>query len=492
MKNFIYSLKAFGLVGFFLLGSLALANNIKVSNISLEDMNESQNYVMVEFDVSWENSWRLSTGPANWDAAWIIIKYRKNGGDWNHALLSTTGAVAPAGSTVNVAPDNTGAMIYRSADGSGDVDYQNIRLRWDFGNNISSSDMIDVQVFGMEMVYVTEGAFYLGSYGGNEDGRIHAGGNENLPYYVTSENAISVANSVGNLYYKGGLSPGDFQGPIPANFPKGFQAFYCMKYEITQSQWVNFFNTLTHTQKIANDITDNSGKNTDDESIRNAVSWLDTGKATTTNPDVPLNFVSFERANAFLDWAGLRLMTEFEFVKACRGPLEPVNNEFAWGSTNITSTEYIFSGLGTPNELIHNIDENTGNVIYGRTNGPGNIGPRRNGILAASSINHTREETGGTYYGIMEMSGNLYERAVNIASPLGRSFIGNHGDGVLPEDGLNNVIGWNTDWPWNAIGSLGGGSTDSYWHLEIASRHFAEMGGDASAWNGFRGVRTAF
>lgn len=37
---------------------------------------------------------------------------------------------------------------------------------------------------------------------------------------------------------------GDMSGPIPAAFPKGYNAFYLMKYEISQGQLTDFFNFL--------------------------------------------------------------------------------------------------------------------------------------------------------------------------------------------------------------------------------------------------------
>ena len=46
------------------------ANNIRVNNISLENLNDISNWVHVEFDLAWDNSWRISSGPSNWDAAW--------------------------------------------------------------------------------------------------------------------------------------------------------------------------------------------------------------------------------------------------------------------------------------------------------------------------------------------------------------------------------------------------------------------------------------
>jgi hypothetical protein len=34
-------------------------------------------------------------------------------------------------------------------------------------------------------------------------------------------------------------------------------------------------------------------------------------------------------------------MTELEYEKACRGPLMPVANEYAWGTTTISATTAI-------------------------------------------------------------------------------------------------------------------------------------------------------
>jgi len=132
------------------------ANNITVSNISLENLNEPD-WVQVEFDLSWENSWRLSAGPSNWDAAWVFIKYRVNSGNWAHAQLNTSGFVAASGSTIDVSSDGTGAFVYRDSDGSGDLNLQNMRLRWDYGGSVDTNDIIDIQVFAIEMVYVPEG-----------------------------------------------------------------------------------------------------------------------------------------------------------------------------------------------------------------------------------------------------------------------------------------------------------------------------------------------
>lgn len=237
--------------------SLAYGNNIEVDNVSLTDHNAANGTTQVQFDLSWENSWRISVGPANYDAAWVFVKYRINGTTWRHATIADLGATATSGSTVTPT-DGVGAFVYRAADGSGDVSYQGLQLRWDYAaDGVDPSSVVDVKVFAIEMVYVPEGEFSMGT---NAFDQPNLNGNFysltsgpfilRTPYRVTSEAAITVSNTAGNLYYNNteGLSEagiGDQQGPVPAAFPKGFNAFYCMKYEVTQEQWVAFFNTLT-------------------------------------------------------------------------------------------------------------------------------------------------------------------------------------------------------------------------------------------------------
>ena len=210
-----------------LLYFMTFANNIAVSNISLENLN-APNWVQVEFDLSWENSWRLSAGPSNWDAAWVFVKYRVNSGDWQHAQLAQTNFVAATGSTIDVASDGVGAFVYRDSDGSGDLNLQNMRLRWNYGS-IDPNDIIDIKVFAVEMVYVPQGSFSLGGTLGDENGMFFSG-SPNTPYEVTSENGIAISTSVGNLYYPnddglGAANIGDQLGLFPLPFRKDLMLF---------------------------------------------------------------------------------------------------------------------------------------------------------------------------------------------------------------------------------------------------------------------------
>jgi formylglycine-generating enzyme required for sulfatase activity len=361
--------------------------------------------------------------------------------------LSGTGAL-PADATIEVM-DGTGAMVYRSSVGSGDIVYDDVQLLWDYtADGISVSDAIELKVFAMEMVFIPEGAFFVGD-GRSDLNQFYEGGTANLPFQITSEGAIAVSNSSGNLYYSDtDSSPGDLQGPIPAGFPKGYSAFYCQKYETSQQEWVDFFNTLPTAVRGSFDLTDasayNGSRNSNANKTNNRVTPYDGagGDISTTYPDIPVNFVDQVQALAYLDWAGLRPFTELEFEKVGRGTNTPVDGEYAHGTNSAEAIVPSVTNKGATDSRISNFSAGEGHFIFGIPRDNGANGPLRCGITAASAANFTRLETGGSFYGVMELSGNLWERIVTVGTPAGRSFIGQHGDGTLSTDGSHNVSGW--------------------------------------------------
>ena len=79
------TLVALSLFGF----QTAFANNVVVSNISLTGQNTGGQFTLVQFNITWENSWRISGGPSNHDASWVFVKYSTDGGaTWRHATLA--------------------------------------------------------------------------------------------------------------------------------------------------------------------------------------------------------------------------------------------------------------------------------------------------------------------------------------------------------------------------------------------------------------------
>ena len=488
-------------------GSVA-ANNINVSNIRVTGQNTTAgennpaNYTLVQFDLSWENSWRTSSAPNNWDAAWVFVKYRVGSGDWQHAWLNNTGHSSGTGTSATIdaglltpgtafhATTNPalGVFIYRSADGTGNFSITGAQLRWNYGaNGVADNATVDVKVFAIEMVYVPAGNFYVGS-GGTETSAFYMYPTTTNPYQITGEGAITVGTTDGNLYYPSSTYGGDQSGPIPANFPKGYAAFYCQKYEISQQQYVDFLNTLTSAQ--ASTRYPNATTN------RHAIT-VSGGVYSTTNPYVACNFLSWMDGAAYSDWAGLRPMTELEFEKACRGLETPVANEYAWGTATVAGNAYTLENDNATNEgIASNYSTSTGNASYDITDGSID-GPLRVGIFAANADNQGRITAGASYYGIMELSGNLWERAVTVGNATGRDFTGLHGNGALSTNGHANETAWPGLTSGEVTGATGSGFRAGNWYtaatyVRVSDRsRAARPGTSRSSYYGFRAVRVA-
>jgi hypothetical protein len=466
------------------------ANNIAVSSVLLTGRNIASHYTLVQFNISWDNSWRVSTGSTNWDATWVFVKYRvKNQTVWNHATLnwvngtgSGDGHTEPANSDINSSNDNAasgsyGVFIHRSADmAQGSVNYTGVKLRWNYGvDGLADGDLVEVCVFAIEMVYVPQGSFSAGS-GGAESAAFYTYPTTTNSYTVSSENAITVGTTAGNLYYaKPTAWCGDQAGPIPAAFPKGYNAFYCMKYEISQDQYVAFLNELDATQFATHISVYLSNKN----GISGTV-----GNCTTTYPYVAANWLSWTNLAAYLDWAALRPMTELEFEKACRGNQAPVANEYAWGSTSITGATGV-SNDGLTNETASNAGANCAYNNAAGVQGPMRVGSFGQGV-------NTRAGTGASYYGIMELSGNLMERPVTVGLATGRAFTGVHGNGVLDAGGYADVINWPDNFTADGAGWRGGNFVNNNTFSLVSNRFIAAYinSGQVAAYGG-RGVRLA-
>jgi formylglycine-generating enzyme required for sulfatase activity len=453
----------------------ATANDVTITDVTVAAEDPVNDYILVEFNLSWDNSWRIQNGDIEtWDAVWLFMKYRETPtGPWMHATLGLTGHVLPGGATIDVPSDQKGAFVYRSAVGTGTFDLTGVQLRWDYGTDGLPDDAenIDVAVFGIEMVYIPEGAFAAGS-----------GGTENGAFILTTINtadATVAPTGLGELDGKAGGYPDGQTAPYNASWPNGYAAFYMQKYEISQGQYADFLNKLTFEQK--NNRFPNATTN------RHTISSSPGPVYSASVPDRACNMVSEEDGKAYMDWAALRPMTELEFEKASRGTVPPVGNEYAWGSTNLHATSYVVTNDGLPDATV-DAGSATGNASYDVTDGALN-GPVRVGIFAASSVSPTREEAGSSLYGVMELSGNLRERAINLASTEGKGFTPVHGDGSLTLQGLANESTWPTA---ISLGFRGGSWFDNADRIRVSDRaqigHFATH---RDSYFGFRGVRSA-
>ncbi len=451
------------------------ANNLIVTNVSL--VNVSGDTAEIQFDISWSNSWRYTEVTTeryitNHDAAWVFIKFRV-GVEWQHAWLAASGHSPSAGAKIDVASNggytNIGAFIYRSEDGNGNFIGNHMRLRWDFSKHgLTKTNNVDISVHAIEMVYIPERKFYVGS-GGSESYPFYKYPKGTEPYYIKNYGAINVGAITGDLYYVGS---GDKAGPIPAAFPNGFSPFYCMKYEITQGQYAQFLNFLPGGYDFQH-YPDAFG-------LSRHTIHLTNGNYVADAPDRACNYLAWSDVYAYLDWSGLRPMTELEFEKACRGHLTPIPNEYAWGDT-ISVRATSFDGVdGSGTETVHEV---TANCNYNN----GIPGPIRVGIFAKPGT--IRHQSGAGYYGVMELSGNIQEQVVTVGNAEGRAFTGNNGDG--------SVLTAPPSWPASAT-ATGSGSRGGHWaennivYLRTSNRIYA-MGTNPTRnpYTGGRGVRSA-
>jgi hypothetical protein len=65
----------------------ATANQVLVSNVVLTGRDSIAGHTQVQFNLSWENSWRygLTAGINNWDAVWLFVKFRYGAQDYRSA-----------------------------------------------------------------------------------------------------------------------------------------------------------------------------------------------------------------------------------------------------------------------------------------------------------------------------------------------------------------------------------------------------------------------
>ena len=160
---------------------------------------------------------------------------------------------------------------------------------------------------------------------------------------------------------------------VPAAYPVGFSGFYCMKYEISQQQYVDFLNSLSYDQQVNHTAiapntaapttslnsyamitggTVGSAPNPTRNGIRinapgdatlvpkqpavymcdlNGNATADMSAASQDGLNIAANYLSWVDIAAYLDWAALRPMSEMEYEKISRGTNAAVAKEYAWG-----------------------------------------------------------------------------------------------------------------------------------------------------------------
>jgi len=443
------------------------ANNVSVENVSLAEQDSSSDTIQVEFDISWDNAWSDSV---NHDSVWVFVKYCTSSctgsATWNHATLETAGT-NPSGishgtkqsgsvfstNEIVVPSDKKGAFIDPGHlyNGTGTFDFHDVQLVWDYGNDgisdaVASNGTLQVKVFAIEMVYIPEGGFIAGDTASTSTTGFESGtGSSNVLPAVNSEGGISFRSSSASdefWYYNTDNNANDAASgasfDVSEAWPKGYQAFYLMKHEVSQGLYTAFLNVLTSTQDTNRYPSQSLNRHTIAGSA---------GGRTSTRPARACNFLKWMDLAAFADWAALRPMTELEFEKAARGPLSPVSAEYAWGTTSKTDCAAI-SGTEDGTETCSTTSSNAtfGNATF--TGGDLGSGPTRVGIYSTASST-TRVLSGSGYYGNLDLTGNVSEMIVHLGNATGRGFSGSHGDGELNTNGYAT----NPDWPGYVSGS---------------------------------------
>jgi formylglycine-generating enzyme required for sulfatase activity len=429
MKKMLLSLSAA------LLSIAALANNITVSTATLSGQNTGAQTEIITFSVSWENSWHTSTNEANYDGAWVFVKFRKMGTlDWRHCTISTSGLVPGTGAALSVPADGKGAFIYRNADGIGNVSFAANQIVWSYGaDGIANNETVEIKVFAAEMVYIPQGKFYLGS-GGSESKAFYLGGTSSNPYQVLDNSIITAGTAAGNLNAATGAGAAFIAGPIPAAYPKGFNAFWSMKYETSQQQYADFLNHIDFAKATANMSAPIAGTHPN---------------LTAPFPERAMGSFNAARACALADWMGLRPMSELEYEKACRGSnTPPVANEYAWGTTAYSPLSSV-NNPGLTNESVNL-------PVSANSNIGTNFGFIRTGLFARTT-GSDRSLSGATYYGLMNMSDNGTEFVASATTASGRVISDAvHGDGYLSPSGNTDITAWS---PFGAFGTRGSSYT---------------------------------
>lgn len=467
----------------------------------------------------------------NWDAAWVFIKFLPDKGSkeaiernhWRHATLAADPAahVMPAGAThsVKLSDDGSrgmGVFIYRNALGQGTNNWKGIKLRWLHGPDKVDPAKAAIQVHAIAMVYIPTGPYMIGFNGesgvmpyadgpdfpvvqlnGNFDTKIRGSltdgawrGGAVVPFLLDAAwNAPAADNPrarrvgirAGQLwstltYYEraGDAFPLRFTGHVNDEFPSGYDAFYCMKYPMTQGQYVEFLNSLPpdvaagrafvcdetssdasmhkrdvtinpgpeyfpflarevggntitssadYAKKPKDDVGGAGSEDGQDVILDSLISGIVSHESQYTRPPVyrarcpfrRLAGVSERDARAFGVWAGLRPATSIEEWKVDIGSRHPAAPPGP-ASTYDRSGGPRIVDEGLPNER----------VIGGkcRAAAGGNDFGARVGFLATPTSDQAAAQAG--YWGVSEPC--LYP-TVAVAE---RKFCGSHGDGRMP------------------------------------------------------------
>lgn len=417
-------------------------NNIDISNISLSSATGLSS--RINFSIR-ENNVSTGTTPngANYNTAdWLFVKFSTAAGadgTWNHATLAPGGGVG-AGGILAVSSDRKGAFIDHTDTYS--MWQSTATLIWNYyADGVRGGNAI-VKVFALSMVNVPTGSFVYNAGG--------IGGSTYNNYGGGAQASVTSAN--------------DTPSGAAAGWPNGYDGFYIMRYEITQGQYADFLNTVhssTATARYASDVGYGHDMPYNGGNPYGS-------RYSATDRFAAKNYLSTADLWSYLSWAALRPITEMEFEKAGRD-ISPDSRIYPWGDASPDTATYSppnEGGTHTRNFLNYN-DALGGKVLD-------------SGRYMSGDVYRTAEQTGSSPYGLGDLSGNVWEHAINC------SYLS------IPENG-NGTVAWPTNWP--SIDSTEkaqrGGAWGDAWHdARISARAHAQWS-DTNRVSGVggRGVR---
>ncbi len=499
------------------------------------------NIYQLKFTLSWTGSWR---DDVNFDGVYVFGKYRTEASAGYHSMKLTHTSVEPfdgldqfpAGFRIDGSNQPLGGYV--PTNGIGIFLYPlkaqtrtDIKVAQVCVDVSLDKDPQKIELFALEMVYVPQDKHYVGDPGNG----ISRGGTlkncfytypDKGAYLIESEEEIQFAPKDGCLY-------SDFDTPngrqeqdtfiIPKTFPKGYRGMWYMKYSLTEAQFVQFLNCLSRSQQQGHCMSDLSGENienyfavtnTNEPKDRCEVVCPRNGNTVgepvhfyTAAPNRAMNAIAYADTAAFACFSGLRLITELEYEKACRGPLPAVKEEFAWGSSRIGRVFHFDGADGSGTEKpIPQLKGTLCNCNYGTDiapfekefktvpDNPGWIGPVSVGLYENGEKlpGYTeRECTGASYYGIMDLCGNVWENIVSAGREEGRAYLPIPGNGELDAEGFHTMKEWPDSKTGIGIGVRGGvfvSPTPDY--LCISLRVFAAHTKNDKRYHG--GIRVGF
>lgn len=430
---------------------LTIANNIRVV---LNSYNPATKQLKIS--LAWDNSWHDGSGQFR-DAAWLFVKYKDiTNNEWQHAVLANPSSTAVLSDTLSganvkfnligrnpsVAPGPVGSRGYiirrqkgATAAVQNNPEYAGV---YNVGMPLTATIVLpagvtlanpEFRVYALEMVNIPSGSFYAGD--GTTESVVKTSASNPAPFLLTSETAGITPYVDGNTI---AIPP----GMLSPTYPRGVSEFYIMKYELSNEGYCEFMNTLTRAQQ--NSLADNSAFLTASTgSVSFQYSKFRANVSSLTAPAIfgcdANNNEIFNEPNdgqnngvivnymrdvlAYLDWAAIRPMTGFEYEKACRGPIYPIPDEYAWGTSDWNSVTIDIDNFGINETNSINVD------------GPLTAAGARNG-LHSKATGSTRLNTGGSYYGVMELSNSCSEAHTGYGENIAWSnWTGINGDGQI-------------------------------------------------------------